>query len=96
MCDRPCEDRGWVYMWKGKAGHACHECGRDFHAIGYYLLEKAKALVEQSGIEVAQIKEKFGRMVMYTGLKDPKQEWIVESVQHDFESKYPEFTWDFS
>ena len=96
MCERKVPERGWVYMWKGKAGSACDDCGRDFHAIGYFLLEKASDLVKRSGIDVIQTKEKFGRMVLYTGSKDTKQEWIVESVQYDFESKYPEFTWDFS
>ena len=94
MCGRAIPDMGWCYMWKGKQGTACDDCGRDFHAIGYYLLEKAKRMAEEMGIEVAQTKEKFGRMVMYTNYDVEgtriQHETDILSIRQHFQHHYPD------
>ena len=96
ICETAKPRSGWLYLWRDKQGNSCESCSRDFHAIGYYLLDKAEEILEHAGIEVVQTKEKFGRMVIYTKQKKPMDELVVKSIQESFEKRYPEFTWSFS
>lgn len=96
ICKRNMTDSLWLYCWKGKSGSACAECGRDFHAIGYYILDKAQKILEDQGIKIAQTKEKFGRMVLYSESLNKKQSKIIKDLAKEFTKQYPEYEWDFS
>jgi hypothetical protein len=97
MCGAVLKDAHWKYVWKGKDGYMCRDtCGRDFHAIGDYLLEKAAKIMKDQGIEVLQTKEKFGIMMMYTGAKTELEHQFVTSFAQTWRERYPEFEWSFS
>lgn len=97
ICEqRPPKTSYWIYLWKGKEGHACDECGARFHDVGYYLLEAAQRTLERKGIKVAQTKEKFGRMVLYTDSVTKEQEKFVEALAALYKGMFPEYEWDFS
>lgn len=96
LCGREVEDRGWQYQWNGKTGSMHQEpCGRDFHTIGYYLLDKAQETLERQGISVAQTKEKFGSMILYSAAQNDEQQKIVQALREDYQKRYPEYEWDF-
>jgi len=95
MCEGETDQRYWVSVWKGKQGTLCDRCCSSFYAIGYYLLEKAREEVEAYGITVLQTKEKFGRMVMYSGARTEQEGKFLRELQYRYEKMYPEFVWDW-
>jgi len=97
MCGNTVKDAYWKYVWKGKDGYMCRDtCGRDFHTIGYYLLDKAAEILNQQGIKVFQAKEKFGIMMIYTQTQTDIEKHFVESFEQMWRERYPEFEWAFS
>ncbi len=98
MCDREIKDgSGWQFIWKGKEGYMHRDtCGRDFHTIGYYLLDKAQETLEREGIQVIQTKEKFGIMTIYTKAQNEIERKIVKAFQERWQDMYPDFDWYFS
>ncbi len=97
MCNKELKDAFWKYVWKKKEGYMCRDtCGRDFHAIGYYLLERASKVLEEQGIKVVQTKEKFGIMMLYATPKNEIESKIIKTVQENWQGTYPEFDWYFT
>ncbi len=95
MCGRNVE-AGWKYIWKGKEGFMHREtCGRNFHVIGSYLLDRASKVLEEQGIKVVQTKEKFGMMMLYATPKNEIESKIIKTVQKNWQATYSEFDWYF-
>lgn len=70
-------------------------CGRDFHSVGYYLLDKAQETLEEQGIRVYTTKEKFGCMELRSGARTEAERANVIKLQAEYQGRYPEFTWYF-
>lgn len=93
-CNRETPNGHWLYLWKGKQGFTCDDCGKEIHAIGYYLLDKASDLYDKHHIAMGAIKEKFGRFEIYAYPETEEQTRIVKATQEFYEKQYPEFTWE--
>jgi hypothetical protein len=93
-CNRETSNGHWLYLWEGKQGFACDDCGALIHSIGYYLLEKAAELYKKHGIMMGAIKEKFGRFEIYAYPETEEQRRIIKATQEFYEKQYPEFTWE--
>lgn len=93
-CNRETTNVFWMYIWKGKQGFTCEECGAFIHSIGDYLLDKASDLYHKHGIKMGAVKEKFGRYEIYVYPETKEQHRIVKATQEFYEKQYPEFLWE--
>ena len=95
MCNTKIKDAHWQYIWKGKQGFMCKGCGRDFHAIGYYLLDKAAQVLTEQNINVVDTKEKFGIMELRAAPRNEIESKIIKTLQERWQVVYSEFDWYF-
>lgn len=94
-CNRQELHSGWLYIWNGVGGNTCEDCGKFIHAVGDYLSDKAADIFTKNGIQVDQVKEKFGYFRIYSSPQTEEHERVIRETLDFYRKSYPEFSWDF-
>ena len=94
-CGKFVHDAFWIYIWKGKDGYCCEDCGSKIHHEGYNLLDEAVTKMKKEGIDVVEAKEKFGQYRLVGIVKKKKQGKFIDDLLADYRKNHSDFDWDW-
>jgi ribosomal protein L37AE/L43A len=95
VCKTITQDRFWIYLWKGKQGYTCEDCGHEIHKAGYTILEKIETILKDHGVTDVYSKEKFGYYRLDATVDTTQQLRLSEALFNQARLDFPEFSFDF-